>query len=51
MNKTNLIHIKIITEVSKYDCLYNKHSESYKNYEYKETIWSKIGNEVGIPGM
>ncbi|XP_065370148.1 uncharacterized protein LOC135962253 [Calliphora vicina] len=55
MSNKNLIHVditeKIITEVSKYECLYNKDSESFTNYQYKETIWSKIGKDIGIPAI
>lgn len=39
---------KLIAEVSKYDCLYNKNSALYKNFEHKTAIWNKIGEELGL---
>ncbi|XP_037825126.1 uncharacterized protein LOC119613232 isoform X5 [Lucilia sericata] len=43
---TNVI---IINEVKKHDCLYNKQSESYKDFVYKNSLWSKIGSGLGLP--
>ncbi|XP_046811159.1 uncharacterized protein LOC111687248 [Lucilia cuprina] len=43
-------NLNIINEVKKHDCLYNKQSESYKDFVYKNSLWSKTGIDLGIPG-
>lgn len=38
----------IIAEVQKYECLYNREMEEYRDNTYKDQVWTKIAKDIGL---
>lgn len=38
----------IIAEVQRYECLYNRELEEYRDNAYKDQVWAKIAKDIGI---
>ena len=42
---------RLIEEVRKYPCLWNKSKEEYRNQDMRDNVWEKISGELEKTGI
>jgi len=41
---------KFILKVQEYECLWNSANKNHKNTKLRNDLWTKLSQELGIPG-